>query len=426
MAVGVRGAFTINNGSGSTTNSVTGTVPSDVEVGDVILVSIIATESTGSFTTVPSGYTLDETHSAAGAWNVFSYTHTVTSIAERGATLTFGYNETRRINGAGVVISGGTLTGFLSSKILETSSSTSSTVATQTSVPAGAMVVAIQNIRRGGTLATSLDWTGTGYTVRASSKSVFSGSIPNLTVEVATKVAGSAGTYGGETVALDLTSVGGNFIFAIPEAISAASAGLSGSGTLSAGTTPAVTRSAALSGSGTLSTTQRLGVARSAALSGAGTLSAVQLLGVVRAVALSGEGTLSASPSPGFTRTAALTGSGTLLASTLGYANGVLSGSGTLSATISGAWLKAAALSGSGTLTAAAVPALQAVGALSGTGTLVAATPAVPVSAALSGAGYLVGHQVQLLRVGSKVVTDLRFSTVRPLRVYRGSDLVFQ
>ena len=213
--------------------------------------------------------------------------------------------------------------------------------------------------------------------------------------------------------------------------VTAGSASLSGSGSLTA--SPQLAGTAALTGTGTLTAAPQAGA--TAALSGLGTLS-VSGVTLGTTAALSGTGTLTASPqltgsaslsglgaltaSPAFTGTGSLSGTGTLTASprleaavslsgsgTLtavpgGVAGASLSGSGSLSAvwaltvpvTLSGSgtlsWAPAgtANLSGSGTLTAA--PKLTGTAALTGTGTLTAAsTQILAAAAALSGTGTL-------------------------------------
>lgn len=195
--------------------------------------------------------------------------------------------------------------------------------------------------------------------------------------------------------------------------VSAAAAAFSGSGTLSATPTPAVSRAAALSGTGSLSAAPRPAVTRPAALSGTGTLTAAAAPGWTSAAALSGSGTLTAAARPSFTRAATLSGSGTLTAGVFGYVTPQLSGSGTLTATVRPAWTLAAALSGVGTLTATVRPAVIRAAALSGTGSLTAtARGALLTAGALSGSGTLTALAIARYRFA--VWTGTLWRPLRP------------
>lgn len=199
---------------------------------------------------------------------------------------------------------------------------------------------------------------------------------------------------------------------------SAVSSALSGTGTLTAGTTPAATRAAALGGSGTLTTTQTTTQASAASLSGSGSLSATPTPSVARTAALGGSGTLAASSSPSVARAAALSGTGTLSAATSGFVAAPFSGSGTLTAAQSPAVARAAALSGSGTLSATQLPAATRSAALSGSGALTAAAVfAATRSAALSGSGSLLAR----IAYRFSVWTGTTWARVAP-RVWTGTS----
>lgn len=213
----------------------------------------------------------------------------------------------------------------------------------------------------------------------------------------------------------------------IRSAPTAATAALSGSGSLSAGSSPAVAGSAALSGSGSLSGASSSAVARAAALGGAGSLTAGSAPSVARTAALSGSGALAAGSSPNVAPSASLSGSGTLTGSLFGLVDAALSGGGTLAAAQTMAVVRVAVLSGSGSLVAATQLAVVRVANLSGGGTLSGASGiGFARSAALSGAGYLSTWQVNLLRIGGKTVTTLRLGGSMPRHAYLGSTLVWR
>lgn len=197
------------------------------------------------------------------------------------------------------------------------------------------------------------------------------------------------------------------------------SAGLSGSGSLSAAVAGlTASRSAALGGSGTLSTTQRLAVSRAGGLSGSGTLAA----SVAPGSPLSGSGTLAAVPSLAAARSAALGGMGALAADTFGFVFAALSGSGALAAAQKVAGAQPATLSGSGSLSAGQVMFVVRAAALSGAGTLTTGQLlAVSRAAALTGSGTLLARVIYRLswwtgstwsRVVSKVWTGTSWDDV--------------
>lgn len=184
----------------------------------------------------------------------------------------------------------------------------------------------------------------------------------------------SAGYYGTETsppsAVIDNLNV-------TPAAFSG-TAGLSGSGTLSATRTVALIGSAALTGSGTLTASgSATGTATgTVSLSGSGTLTATATATPTAAVSLTGSGTLSTTRTLTATAAVSLSGSGVL--SAVGAPQGsfagsaALTGSGALTATATIVITRAVALSGSGTLTVTAAPLAAGSVSLTGSGTLTA------------------------------------------------------
>lgn len=231
------------------------------------------------------------------------------------------------------------------------------------------------------------------------------------------------------------TTGGANTVWAgvrlhVKSAASAAvrSAGLSGSGSLTAfPSTVTATQPAGLGGSGTLSTTQRLGFDRTAVLSGSGTLAATGKQGFTRAAALSGNGLLEGAPVPGQLLAALLSGSGELQAGALGFAAALLNSSGTLVAFPQDpAVFMSVSLSSSGTLAALAKAKLIKSAAVSGSGTLVAFGLITPRAAPLSGSGYLSTWGQNLARIGTVVPVTFRLGGTLPVAIYLGNALVWR
>jgi len=192
---------------------------------------------------------------------------------------------------------------------------------------------------------------------------------------------------------------------------------LSGSGTLTSSVTPAPSITSNLSGSGTLSSTQTPAVSTDGTLLGEGELLGEQTSAdIAKDVALSGSGTLTKTVSPGFTGAMNSSSEGTLVPTVVTQshqASALFSGSGSLTSTRSLAISKTVPLSGSGTLSAVVVPEFAIEAPLSGSGSLTSELSnsfardvelsgsgtlsasidniALAASAALSGSGTLVG-----------------------------------
>lgn len=180
----------------------------------------------------------------------------------------------------------------------------------------------------------------------------------------------------------------------------ATTAGLSGSGTLTATVSPAVNAAAALNGTGTLTGTVKPAASVAATLGGTGTLTGTVKPAVTAAATLSGVGTLAATTA--VLMSAMLTGSGLLTVAPAPQLNTPtgLSGGGTLTAT--GQGVGQATLTGTGTLTTARAPSWAATAALSGSGSLsLVSTVGVSVASILTGAGTLTTAQNAAVRAGA-------------------------
>jgi hypothetical protein len=188
----------------------------------------------------------------------------------------------------------------------------------------------------------------------------------------------------------------------------AATAGLSGTGTLTAASSPTVNAVAALNGTGTLTGTVKPTATAAATLSGTGTLAGTvkptvttpaPLTGtgtltattaVLTTATLTGTGTLATSQAPQLAATAALTGTGALTATGQGVGQATLTGTGSLTTTRAPSWAATAALSGSGSLSLVGAAGGSVASILTGAGTLTAAQNAgVRAGATLTGTGIL-------------------------------------
>jgi hypothetical protein len=183
----------------------------------------------------------------------------------------------------------------------------------------------------------------------------------------------------------DFATAGGGSAFS-------GSVGLTGSGSLSFGTTPATGGMLGLTGSGSLSFVSVPRQASAVALSGSGSLSFGTAPSTSGAVTLSGSGQLTTSGQVVVVGTLPLSGSGALtFATTPRQASAVaLSGSGALSFGATPSTSTSVALAGSGSLTFGASPATGGSVALSGSGSLtMTGRPAQAATLPLTGSGSL-------------------------------------
>jgi hypothetical protein len=192
---------------------------------------------------------------------------------------------------------------------------------------------------------------------------------------------------GSSTIKLDYIEVTVNYT---DFQVSTGSATLSGDGTLTGSTKPAIKPAVALAGGGTLavSATSHADIKATVALSGTGTLvGTITDVDTSATVALSGDGVLSTVVLLNPTVAVALGGGGTLSAGATSHADisaaAALSGSGTLTTTVKVALAGTATLAGTGTLATQVLAKMSAAVALSGAGTLT--TIQIPKPAVRSG-----------------------------------------
>jgi hypothetical protein len=147
-----------------------------------------------------------------------------------------------------------------------------------------------------------------------------------------------------------------------------------------------------IQGTATLSGSGAAGIAASAALSGSGSLTALDTALAIAVADLVGSGSLSGSAGASVEAQAALSGSGSLSATASAVVNALadLAGSGALSAFATALTSAQAALSGSGGLVADASAGFNSVAALQGSGSM------VPTASAIA-------HAVANLSVGAPV-----------------------
>jgi hypothetical protein len=357
--------------------------------------------ATGTVTlssTSPSGFTtLDGPEISGTIGTVYLIGKVLTSGEAAAGTVTVNFTGAGRLIVTGLVFYNVDLTAFVAATAIVNGSSTSTSLPSLTTAQANAEVVALVTTRLGSGTPSSITfpggWTKVVDAKQASGAANMSASLAYLTTP------GAAGSYGGGTANLS-PAVSSNPVMALMIAFNPVASGFSGSatmsgtGTLTAGGTPAASDVASLSGSGTLSASGAPAPTSSASLSGTGSLVASGAPAVPGSAALSGSGSLVASGVPRPVQSAALSGTGSLVAGgtpAIGQAAS-LSGTGTLVASGSGSssGSGSAVLSGSGTLVATGTPGPSQVVALSGSGTLVPTGKPGPVqTVGLSGLGTL-------------------------------------
>lgn len=442
----VRAAIAISSGGSVNGTSITVTAPADVAAGDQFILLISERDQLGTTWNSPAGWHLRHrvTHASAGE-GFFYQAKYGTDIT--GTSWVFSTTEATVTNDkwavAGVVLKG--VGNYITSNAAQRASA--STTVNSGSIDTGtktANLVAVAGDRTTG--GTTWTWPS-GWIEQADVVSDTGTNSVSASCAVFDTTPTAAGVYSVTATSSQSNDDAWAGIFAFeaggPPPVAAA---LSGSGSLSAGASPAVTgvaslggggtlaaapagmtqsRAADLSGSGTLTTGQLVSTTAAAALSGSGSLSTSQLLGIIRTVELSGSGQLTTSQVPGVVYAVPLSGSGTLISETLGFANAALSGSGILSTSQLLALARAAALSGQGSLTTAQQLAAAVVAALSGSGALSVPLDLV-TTAALTGAGYLSTWQVNRLRLGAVQPITFRIGGALPRAIYLGNVLVWR
>lgn len=255
MAVALRTQGTVNDGLTAGTSNAPVAIPADAQVGDVLVLLLVLNYDPALITwTLPAGWTQ---HAIAGVTTVGTATAFTKTIAsgEPGTTQTISANVSRRIVGSFVVFSGAKESGVLvAAQGSDTTGSSTFTLPSLTDVPTGAGLAGMVGIRRSSSPAL-LVTAATSYTEVAESRSAV-GNSPEFTASASYKVAGAAGTYGGESGSTDANSQGRmTYLVAVPDALPTTSGSLSGDGTLSGTTEVVQAVTGSLSGAGTLSGT---------------------------------------------------------------------------------------------------------------------------------------------------------------------------
>lgn len=308
--------FLLGNGQNATTDTLTGTIPATAQAGDVVIVAAQSTESTPTFT-IPSGWTVFRGPvDVTGVSTAYLYGRAVVAGTSStpgapGSSFSIVSSETRRMNGAGVLLRGSVLTGIYAEYLVDSVSTSTATIPTVTGVPAGSDVVAFTLLRRGATTPTDITAWPADWTLQAESKTAY-GSIPNLTTGAFHRATAADGTNGGGTVDTDTANVGVSFIIALPPAEQhSGSLAVAGAGSLSLGGVPRQAGVLARTGSGALAFATNIG-AGSLSQTGSGSLSLGGSPRVARTLAVTGSGTAVLGGKSGFTRSLNVAGSGVL------------------------------------------------------------------------------------------------------------------
>lgn len=211
-----KGAF--DGATSGAPSSTSITIPAGAAIGDVAL-AVVQVTNTVTVSAAPSGWTLQSGPITDGTDNTWLYSKTLVS-GDPGTSVTWTFSSTTRPIIEMTVFTGVIDTGIQVATPNTDSSATSTlTVPTLASVPAGAAVVALFGRARSGTSGTPADVTVTspysqGANERAST--AFSAG-RNSCAEVAYQIAASAGSYGGESLSITGgTSIGTTFLVALP------------------------------------------------------------------------------------------------------------------------------------------------------------------------------------------------------------------
>lgn len=208
-----------NDGITAPVTTVSVTVPATAQVGDEAL-CIIQTNNTPTMSSAPAGWALlasgPQTDTIGNTW---LYRKTI-AAGEPGTAATWTLSATARPVATMTVLSGVTATGILvATPNIDTALVSNLTVPTLTGVPEGAAVVALFGRDRPANSGSPADVTVTApYTQGASARAAAAQTTgTNPSTEVAYQIAGSAGSYGGQTLAITGgTSRGTTYLVALP------------------------------------------------------------------------------------------------------------------------------------------------------------------------------------------------------------------
>jgi alkaline phosphatase D len=216
MAVSVRGSAASGAGQTTTVASLDFPLPAGVVAGDVALVCVQVALGTGQFTT-PTGWTLMSGPDRIST-NVTSQLFVKTLVSgDAGATVTFAFDGgARRMSGTLVVLADVTATGLTVGVQIDSATVDSAVLPTLTGVAAGSALVAFSNRRVGSTTVPNVVWPAE-YTPLAEAPTAYT-STPQLNSEAAFQLATAGGSYNG-TATLDRSSIGSQYLVALPAGV---------------------------------------------------------------------------------------------------------------------------------------------------------------------------------------------------------------
>lgn len=202
-------------GSSATSTTHTVIIPSAAAANDV---AILATGNINQAATVatPTGWTLLSGPDDSGTI-ARSYLLVKPLVAgEPGSTLTLTYSGNTRNMELMEVWRNATVAGLQFAYFAQ-AATTSGTLATIASVPAGAALTGLMFMRQSSTTAATLTTVPTGYTAGASGATAYA-STPQLSVQSFYQTAASAGSYGGDSLPVSASANGFNYLVALPDA----------------------------------------------------------------------------------------------------------------------------------------------------------------------------------------------------------------
>jgi hypothetical protein len=257
-----RAGALMNNGITATTGSMTVTIPSAAQVGDVAVAHMLTSALSVTEVFTASGWTqrLGPDDSTAAS-NTFGHVFTKTiASGDPGSSVTFTHTNNRRMAGTLTVWAGVTETGLSSGTLADGSAGTTADLPTVASVQSGAAVIALFGRRSAVATQMSSVTVPSGYTAADESRTNIA-TAGNIACRVGYKIAATPGSYGGETATtVTDTHTGVDYLFVLPAVVSAptrtSTVTATGTGTASLGTS-FVTETTTLAASGT--TTASLG-----------------------------------------------------------------------------------------------------------------------------------------------------------------------
>ncbi|WBB73238.1 hypothetical protein O7602_26720 [Micromonospora sp. WMMD1128] len=274
-----------------------------------------------------------------------------------------------------------------------TASSTSLALSPLTGVSAGSALVGIAHTRvASGTLPSGIDW-DPAYTEVTDISTSRATSAANVRNSAAYRLISSAGSYGGETVAVN-NSVSASMVGVLVEVLQGAAV-VDGGGSLAAAGAVSVDAVVGQSGGGSLSAGAAVSVSSTVLASAVGALPASGVLSAAGVVRVPRGGSLAAAGAVSAAGQVRVPG-GAVLA-----AGGSLTASGSAQALVGGALAAAGALAAVGVVVVRGAASLSAAGALGAAGARVA-----PGSALVAASSALSAPGVVLAAGGASIAAD--------------------